>query len=246
MHLISTLYVSNIVQIKDTITSSGGEYQPLRESDEQIEHLEELTHIISTHIEFPQYTTALEHGIHIVKPSWVIASSQKGKLATPRQHSPDPAQYFHDVVLSVGDLPQGDKDAIVAGVMALGGQYSQPLSRLVTHLVTNDTDNDKCAMVERKKMAVKIVVPHWFDDCLKLGRLIGEKPYMFPEPEILKSNHPTKVRDFGAPHIEGATVASPSMEPESLSLGSPSEVRKNRNAWSSPLTSSPPLTAMNR
>ena len=33
-------------------------------------------------------------------------------------------------------------------------------------------------------MQVKIVLPHWFDDCLKLGRKIDEKPYQHPNPEI--------------------------------------------------------------
>ena len=33
-------------------------------------------------------------------------------------------------------------------------------------------------------MSVKIVLPHWFDDCLKLGRRIDEAPYLLPNPEI--------------------------------------------------------------
>jgi hypothetical protein len=35
-----------------------------------------------------------------------------------------------------------------------------------------------------KKLRVKIVLPHWFDDCLKLGRRIDEAPYQLPNPEI--------------------------------------------------------------
>lgn len=35
-----------------------------------------------------------------------------------------------------------------------------------------------------KRMLVKIVLPHWFDDCLKLGRRIDEAPYLLPNPEI--------------------------------------------------------------
>jgi hypothetical protein len=35
-----------------------------------------------------------------------------------------------------------------------------------------------------KKLRVKIVLPHWFDDCLKLKRRIDEGPYLLPDPEI--------------------------------------------------------------
>ena len=31
---------------------------------------------------------------------------------------------------------------------------------------------------------MKIVLPHWFDDCLKLGQRISERPYLLPDPEI--------------------------------------------------------------
>lgn len=35
-----------------------------------------------------------------------------------------------------------------------------------------------------KKLPIKIVLPHWFDDCLKLNRRIDEQPYLLPNPEI--------------------------------------------------------------
>lgn len=31
---------------------------------------------------------------------------------------------------------------------------------------------------------MKVVLPHWFDDCLKLNRRIDEAPYLLPNPEI--------------------------------------------------------------
>ena len=193
--------------------------------------MDELTHIVSTHIDFPQYNAALELGINIVKPSWITTSLPKGKLAQPRQHSPDPNQYFQDVVVSFGDLPEGDQDAIVAGVMALGGQYSGPLSKLVTHIVTIDDDVEKCRIARERDLKCKIILPHWFDDCFRLGRKINERPYTFPNPELLRIDNPTKVRDMHSDHLDGATVATPSTLPSSSPPPSPSEARKNLNAF---------------
>ncbi|KAI7586468.1 hypothetical protein KC346_g17476, partial [Hortaea werneckii] len=98
-------------QIIDMVSSQGGEYVNTDPSDLDLARIH-LTHIISANIDFPQYTRAIELGIFVVKPSWVDQSARKGKLAGPRQHSPDPSQYFQDVVLTCADLPEGDKDAI--------------------------------------------------------------------------------------------------------------------------------------
>lgn len=217
----------------EVVTSKGGHYIPLQQGDESIEDLAEITHIVSNHIDFPQYNAALEHGINVVKPSWVTTSLKKGKVAQPRQHSPDPKQYFQDVVVTFGELPEGDQDAITAGVMALGGQYSGPLSKLVTHIVTTDCNNEKCRIVESRGLDCKIVLPHWFDDCFRLGSKISERPYAFPDPELLRRDNSTKIRDVQSSNLEGATTATPTTSALSASspFSSPSEDRKNLNAF---------------
>ena len=222
-----------IVQLVDIVKAGGGRYTPLRQSDQQIEDLKELTHIVSTHIDFPQYTAAIEHGIHVVRPSWIVQSANKGKQSQPRPHSPDPSQYFRDVIITTAHLPEGDHDVILAGVMALGGQYSVPLTRLVTHIVATNTDNEKCRKAVEKGINCKVVLPHWFNDCFKLGRKINEKPYVFPDPEILRTENPTRVRDVSSPQLDGATVASPSSLPQSSPPPSPSDMRKNLSAFMS-------------
>ena len=70
--------------------------------------------------------------------------------------------FFREVIVSCADLPEGDKDAIIAGTLALGGLYSAPLTKLVTHVVAMDTDNDKCRTVQAKNLACKMVLPHWY------------------------------------------------------------------------------------
>ncbi|KAK4902177.1 regulator of Ty1 Transposition [Elasticomyces elasticus] len=211
------------------IEASGGKHFPLFESVQQID-LSTVTHIISTSIDFPQYSQAVEQGVYVVKPSWVHQSEGKGKLCAARQHSPDPSQFFQDVILTCGDLPDGDKDAIIAGVMALGGQYSGPLTKFVTHLVTLTDDFPKCVTAVEKHAGAKMVLPHWFDACLKLGKKINERPYMFPNPPYRQTILP-RPANSDSPHVEGATAAVPTGQLPNTPPPSPSKHRKNLNAF---------------
>jgi len=181
----------------------------------RIENVHACSHIISTHVEFPEYAAALDANCNVVKPSWVEQSIAKGRQAQARQHSPDPALIFQDVVITCADLPQGDRDAITAGVMALGGMYSSPLTKLVTHIVSLSEEHDKVRIVKEKNLKCSVVLPHWFDDCLKLGRKITEKPYLLPDPEIL--DHDLRMEkpssDYNAPDLKGATSAVAGLPP---------------------------------
>jgi len=99
--------------------------------------------------------------------------------------------------------------------MALGGMYSSPLTKLVTHIVSLSEEHDKVRIVKEKKLSCSVVLPHWFDDCLKLGRKITEKPYLLPNPEIL--DHELRMEkpssDFNAPDLKGATSAVAGVPP---------------------------------
>lgn len=70
--------------------------------------------------------------------------------------------FLRSVIVSCARLPEGDKDAIVAGTLALGGLYSAPLTKLVTHVVALDMDDEKCRTVQAKRLDCKIVLPHWY------------------------------------------------------------------------------------
>jgi hypothetical protein len=159
------------VQLRECLDDEGAEFVPLSENG-TIPALEHVSHIISTHIDFPQYTSALSLGIDVVRPMWVHVSVKKEKMTNARPYSPDPSQYFQDVVLTSATLPEGDKEAIMAGVLALGGQFSNPLTKLCTHIVTTDESHEKCVIARAKGINCKILLPHWFDICLKLGKKI--------------------------------------------------------------------------
>ncbi|KAI5800123.1 BRCT domain-containing protein [Geopyxis carbonaria] len=146
--------------------------------------LEEVTHIVAADSDFPGYTEAENLMVPVVKPGWVRHSVKTKRIAHVRPWTPDPRFFFSGVMATVADLPVGDKEAICGGILAMGGQFSNHLTKFTTHLVTLNMDNDKCRQAVGKKLNVKVVLPHWFDDCLKLGKRIDEGPYTLPNPEI--------------------------------------------------------------
>ena len=123
--------------------------------------LNEITHIISTSIDFPDYDAASESLKSVVKPDWVTSSIAKNRVANPRQYSPDPRLFYSGMVVCCVDLPHGDSDAIIGGVLAMGGLYSSAVTKLVTHIVALTVDNEKCQVALGKNLKCKIVLPHW-------------------------------------------------------------------------------------
>lgn len=107
-----------------------------------------------------------------------------------RGFSPDPRQFFTGVQVTCSELPDGDKEAIYGGVLALGGRYTDDFVKGTTHIVALTMNSDKVReAVARPAASVEIVLPHWFDDCLRLRRRVPSEPYRLPNPKILQSNH---------------------------------------------------------
>ncbi|KAK8034612.1 hypothetical protein PG993_009607 [Apiospora rasikravindrae] len=171
------------------------------------------THIISNNIDFPQYTEATSMMIPVIKSSWIQASLRKNKQAQPRPHSPDPRMIFSDVVLSCADIPESDKESIIGATMAMGGTESSNLTKLVTHICALSMDHPKCQMARDKGLKCKIVLPHWFDDCFKLGKRIDDAPYLLPDPEILRAHPGGNIPIPSSQHLQGATSARPDFIP---------------------------------
>ncbi|KAL1964664.1 hypothetical protein VTN77DRAFT_6690 [Rasamsonia byssochlamydoides] len=195
-------------QLALLIKEHGGEII-IHEPPSTFPPIQEFTHIISTTSDFPEYQNACDALIPVVKPQWLHVSISRGKLANPRQYNPDPRLFFSDVVVTCGDIPEGDKDAIIGGLLAMGGLYSPKVTSQVTHLVDLSMESDKARMVLAKKLNAKIVLPHWFDDCLKLGRRIDERPYTLPHPEILHAGPDAPIRTPENKDIKGASTPEP-------------------------------------
>ncbi|KAF9895426.1 hypothetical protein FE257_000332 [Aspergillus nanangensis] len=206
------LHPSTAHQLAATLEQHGGE-SVIYEAPAIFPPLHEFTHLISTTIDFPTFEAAKNALIPVVKPHWMHQSLSKRKLANPRQYSPDPRLFLNDVVVTCGDIPEGDKDAILGGVLAKGGLYSAKMGQAVTHLVDLTTASDKAQMAINKGLKIKIVLPHWFDDCLKLGRRIDERPYLLPDPEILRAAADAPIRSTDNKDMIGASTSNPTNLP---------------------------------
>ncbi|MCJ1284791.1 hypothetical protein MMC26_004127 [Xylographa opegraphella] len=188
-----------------------------------------LTHVISSTIDFEGYEKAEDLLVPVVTPSWVDASVAKRRHANPRSHSPDPRLFFSGLVVCTADLPDGDKDAIVGGVLAMGGLYSSAITKAVTHMVALNMDPAACQIAVAKNLDCKIVLPHWFDDCLRLGRRIDEGPYILPNPEIMRKALTDRIPETARPDLRSAISAQPGPVP--TQTGSPSPERRRLNVF---------------
>ena len=67
-----------------------------------------------------------------------------------------------DAVVCCGEgIPEGDKEAIEGGVIAMGGQFTRILSKTVTHLIAVTMEDPRCQLAISKQLPVTIVLPHW-------------------------------------------------------------------------------------
>ena len=160
-HLHSEFETNTKAQLAKLLQDSGAE-EITRAATAKGIPLQDITHIISGTADFPEYEAAIDALKSVVKPDWVKASIAKGRLANPRQYSPDPRRFFSGLVVCCADLPSGDSDAIIGGVLAMGGLYSSAVSKMVTHIVALTMDSDKCRTAISKDVKCKYVLPHWY------------------------------------------------------------------------------------
>ncbi|KAI9652390.1 MAG: hypothetical protein M1829_001658 [Trizodia sp. TS-e1964] len=171
-----------IQKLVDLICEHGGTHVSTKASDSELPR--DVHYIISETADFPCYLSLHELFISTVRPDYITESVASRRLLPPRSYSPDPRLIFAGVTVSIVDLSDGDRDAIISGVVALGGQYSDGLSKTLTHIVALTDNSQICRDAISKQLQVKIVSPLWFGDCLKLGSRVNEEHYTLPDPDI--------------------------------------------------------------
>lgn len=114
-----------------------------------------------------------------------------------------------------------DLEVLLGGITALGGQWRNGLTKDVTHLFALSPGSNKyeTALHFQKHTGVKIVLPHWFDDAMKLGiAALPTEGYEWPDPRILRT-HP----DDGAPKTKSAVDRSAKKSVYRTALWSPGQ-----------------------
>ncbi|KAH9051825.1 hypothetical protein EDB87DRAFT_672208 [Lactarius vividus] len=172
----STLSENRRLDLTSSLERNGAESVPL----------EEATHIITHSLDYEGQDRA-KGGSVTVTDYWAERSLILGRLQLVQHFSPDPSMLFSGVVACATDLVPSDVEVLSAGITALGGQWRAGLTRDVTHLFAVGPGSDKyqTALRYQKDTQVKVLLPHWFDDSVRLGICgLSTMAYEWPEPPL--------------------------------------------------------------
>ncbi|KAG4093850.1 BRCT domain-containing protein [Neocallimastix lanati (nom. inval.)] len=119
---------------------------------------------------------------NLVTPLWVDISIKTNIVQNPLFFNPDLSLFFSGINAIVVGINERDCKELYSSIETFGGQWSPTYKKGVTHIITlfnsvkiKDIDED-----------VKIILPHWFEDCVKLKRRIPDKIYLHPNPSLLQ------------------------------------------------------------
>ncbi|KAI5953810.1 ESC4 [Candida margitis] len=185
-----------------------------------------ITHIVTKSIDFIEYPQAQKSMIPIVTPEWVHDSVERSAVLPIKSYNPNPDYFFRNCFVCCTDnLPQGDKELIYAAVQAFGGNYLDVLSKYTTHLIAMDMTNEKSIIASSlihdpncrdPVMDIKIVLPHWIDHCLIMGKKLDEQKYLLPNSDSFDMNASDQAgellmeikNDFSAPILDDSVPKS--------------------------------------
>ncbi|KAJ6631463.1 hypothetical protein B0H10DRAFT_2207120 [Mycena sp. CBHHK59/15] len=155
---------------------------------ERSDSIFDATHIITTSHTFEGWQDVDKSKVAIVSDLWVERSLAAGKQQPVAYYSTSPSQIFSGVVACSADLAVSDVEVLTVGIQTLGGQWRMGLTKDVTHLFAlgNNTDRYQTGMDYRDQTHIKVLVPHWFDDSIRLGGGVDTAPYEWPNPMVLQ------------------------------------------------------------
>ncbi|KAL1920481.1 uncharacterized protein VTP21DRAFT_858 [Calcarisporiella thermophila] len=151
-------------RLAQLLDANGAKPAPL-----QVDNLPDLaltTHIVANDMDFPMAEKAKAVNVSIVTPLWVENAVKHKSLPKPECYSPEQEKIFSGIVVTTSGIPQGDVEKIF-GVLAPDGEK---YDRAKAH----------------SDSLIKIILPHWFNDCFRLHRLLPDTPYLFPDPPVLQ------------------------------------------------------------
>ncbi|KAF8970994.1 hypothetical protein BGZ46_010383, partial [Entomortierella lignicola] len=118
-------------------------------------------------------------------------------------------------------LPAYDRQLIQNAVEDYGGSFTPDITSNITHMIALTESGIKYDYImEHPELEIKIVLPHWFQLCCNMRRLLPETIYQFPNPPMLNPDYlPTDPPKNMAPQLYSNSVKS-----VALFLSSPSEI----------------------
>ncbi|KAF9349305.1 hypothetical protein BGX34_001874 [Mortierella sp. NVP85] len=178
------------------------------------------THIITDDLDFPDYKHAKARAIHIVTPEWVDRSVKSG-LQDPRYFSADPIMIFSGIVLTTTGLAPFDRKMICDGVRDYGGCFTSMMTSDVTHVIAITPTGEKYDFVmSRPELDIKVVLPHWFEQCINLKRRLPETIYQFPDLPMQNQDYVVSRQGY-APQLYVNSVKTVTMFLSSLTEDQP-------------------------
>ncbi|KAI0682501.1 hypothetical protein BC835DRAFT_1399674 [Cytidiella melzeri] len=171
-------------QLSQVLDLNGA--KPVEISDEK------LTHYVTNLPPGPNSLESLpeQSNAQLVTPFWVERTLVLGIQQDALSYSPDPSMLFSGVVATSCDLSASDNEVLSAGISSLGGQWRSALTKDVTHLFALSTGSQKyeTAMHFKEGTGMKVLVPHWFDDVVRLGvRSLSTEEYEWPKPKLFQA-----------------------------------------------------------
>ncbi|KAI0699877.1 hypothetical protein C8T65DRAFT_580765 [Cerioporus squamosus] len=151
-----------------------------------------LTHFITSSLALEDFVESLpdDSPAYTVTPLWVERSALLACRQDPMCYSPDPAYLFSGITATATGLAQSDCELMSAAISALGGQWRTTLTRDVTHLFAlapGGPAYDTAMHFKAQTQQVCVLVPHWFDDTVRLGiRDLPTRYYEWPEPRVFQ------------------------------------------------------------
>ncbi|TFK35317.1 hypothetical protein BDQ12DRAFT_714751 [Crucibulum laeve] len=209
-HLASCLSISRVNNLRHALNANGSTEAAGLED-------ETLTHVVTDSHRFEGWEVVEERNarmreskevegstgegdggqkqIHIITDTWVEKSIIHGKMQPEETYSADPSMLFSGVVACATELPPTDLEVLSAGITALGGQWRTGLTKDVTHLFAIDCKSSKyaTALHYQEHTGVKVLLPHWFDDAVRLGTgKLETKVYEWPAVPMLSAGRDDK------------------------------------------------------
>ena len=135
-------------------------------------------------------------------------------------------------------LIPSDIEVLSAGISALGGQWHAGLTRDVTHLfaVGPGSEQYRIALRHQKHTQVKVLLPHWFDDSVRLGICrLSTMAYEWPEPSLLAFGRPNPEMDVAGDSLLRPQNKNSQAQYKTAFITAETEVKRSRaeprNIW---------------